>query len=136
MEERSTVSRSGIGSCDKRELNNFTLLAIIGSDCRCRLPYGYDLVYANELAAYNWPKGADFLARWRGGNGKRGHALSIRLLWALTVGCWLCAASRESSNWQTITFNAALFPGTLWSIGIRSAFWLSSCERRQTPQFW
>jgi len=63
MGERSTVSRSGIGSCDKRELNNFTLLAIIGSDCRCRLPYGYDLVYANELAAYNWPKGADFLAR-------------------------------------------------------------------------
>lgn len=50
---------SGIGGCDKRELNNFTLLAIIGSDWRCRLPSGYDLVYANELAAYNWPKGAE-----------------------------------------------------------------------------
>jgi len=50
---------SGIGGCDKRELNNFTLLAIIGSDWRCRLPCGYDLVYANELAAYNWPKGAE-----------------------------------------------------------------------------
>lgn len=55
---RRRSEAASAGGCDKRELNNFTLLAIIGSDWRCRLPCGYDLVYANELAAYNWPKGA------------------------------------------------------------------------------